>query len=192
MDRGPTLLPMQRWRGTEIVGPIEQEVAAQPALVYQMLSAIGQGTQRPGEGAEILERSGDQLVADFRTLVPLPFGRVRSVRTREEVQLRPPDRIDYEHLDGPVRGLRESITVEDIGDRRCRLAYRGSYRPHGLGRRLVFRLLSRGSIERTMEHHFADLRTRAEARAKRSRVFPAPHSDQGTPAGPSATATHAK
>ncbi len=183
---------MRRTPSTETIGPIEQEVAAPSALVYQMLSAIGQGTQRPGEGAEILQRSGDRLVADFRTLVPLPFGRVRSVRTREAVWLRPPDRIEYEHLDGPVRGLRESIIVEVMAERRCRLAYRATYRPGGLWRRLVFHLVARASIERTMGQHFADLRTRAETRAARSRVFPARPAGQHSVADPSATATQAK
>ncbi len=183
---------MRATRDTEHTGPIEQEVAAPAALVYQMLSAIGQGTQRPGEGAEILERTGDRLVADFRTLVPLPFGRVRQVRTREAVWLCPPDRIEYEHLDGPVRGLRESIVVEVVAERRCRVVYRSSYRPGGLGRRWIFRLLARGSIERAMEQHFADLRTRAEARAARSRVFPGPLAGQSSAAVSPATARHAK
>lgn len=153
------------------VGPIWIEIAAPAALAYQMLSAIGQGAQRPGERAEVLERDGDRLICDFWTVVSLPLGRVRTVRTREAVRLCPPNRVEYEHLDGPVQGLRESITIESLADRRSRLVYRASYRPRGRLAELRFRLLARAAIEHAVEAHFADLRQRAEARAARSRLF---------------------
>jgi len=153
------------------VGPIDAEIDAPAALLFQMLGAIGQGAQRPGEHAEILERAGDALVCDFWTVVSLPFGRTRSVRTREAVRLVPPDRIEYEHLGGPIRGLRESITVEPLGDCRSRLVYRGTYPPRRRLAGLAFRLLSRGAVERAVRDHFADLGQRAEARAGRSRLF---------------------
>ncbi len=162
------------------VGPIDAEIDAPAVLLFQMLGAIGQGAQRPGENAEILERDGDALVCDFWTVVSLPFGRTRSVRTREAVRLVPPDRIEYEHLDGPIRGLRESITVEPLGDRRSRLVYRGTYVSGGLIAGLAFRLLSRGAVERAVRDHFADLGQRAEARAGRSRLFRAAASDAGS------------
>ncbi|MBF6605672.1 MAG: hypothetical protein IVW53_08850 [Chloroflexi bacterium] len=153
------------------VGPIVAEVSAPAALVFQMIGAIGQGPQRPGDRADVLARDGDSLICDFRTTVRLPLGRRRSVRTREAVRLVPPDRVEYEHLDGPVRGLRESITVESIEDHRSRLVYRGTYGSRGRLARAVFRLLSKGTIERAMDEHFTDLRQRAEARAVRSRAF---------------------
>lgn len=153
------------------VGPIDADVAAPAALLFQMLRAIGQGAQRPGERAEILGRDGDALVCDFWTIVSLPFGRTRSVRTRERVRLVPPARVEYVHLDGPVRGLRESITIEPIDDRRSRLVYRGTYAPRGRLAGHAFRSVSRGAIERAVRDHFADLRERAEARAARSRIF---------------------
>jgi hypothetical protein len=153
------------------VGPIEAEVEAPALLMYQMLAAIGQGAPRPGEGAEIVERDGDDLLCDFWTTVSLPLGRSRRVRTREAVRLIPPDRIEYEHLDGPVRGLRESIVVESLGARRSRLVYRGSYPSPGRLAGIAFRALSRAAIERTVVEHFEDLRARAEHRAARSRLF---------------------
>jgi hypothetical protein len=171
------------------VGPVEDEIRAPAALVFQMLAAIGQGAQRPGERAEILERDGDALVCDFWTLVSLPFGRTRSVRTREAVRLVAPDRIEYEHLDGPVRGMRESISVVPLGDRHSRLLYRGTYKSTGLVAGLAFRLVSRRAVERAVGSHFADLRTRAEARAARSRLFQsAPESGSGAEPPPAACA----
>jgi hypothetical protein len=162
---------MVRYFREVAVGPIEVEIAAPAPLLFQMLAAIGQGAQRAGERAEIVERDGDHLVVDFWTLASLPFGRSRSVRTREAVTLIPPTRIEYEHLDGPVRGLRESIAVDGLGGRRSRLVYMGTYEPGRTGSGLVFRLLSRPVVERAVRDHFVGLRERAEARAARSRVF---------------------
>lgn len=156
------------------VGPIVADIDAPAPLIYQMLAAIGQGVRRPDEGAEVLERAGNDLVCDFWTTVALPLGRSRRVRTRESVRLLPPNRIEYEHLDGPVRGLTEFIEVESIGPRQSRLVYRGRYAPSGLVAEFAFRALSRAAIERTMVEHFDDLRTRAEDRARRSRLFPEP------------------
>lgn len=153
------------------LGPVTIQIAAPAGLVFQMLSAIGQGAQRPGEGSEVLARDGERLVCEFRTTVRLPLGRRRSIRTREAVRLCPPDRLEYEHLDGPVRGLRESITIVSLAERRSRLDYRASYRPGGRLADLRFRLLARAVIEHAVEEHFTDLRGRAEARAARSRLF---------------------
>ena len=153
------------------VGPVTVEIAAPEALVYQMLATIGQGAQIDGERAEILERADDELVCDFWTRVSLPAGRDRLVRTRERVTLFPPDRIEYEHLDGPVRGLRESITVTTTAGGTARLTYVGTYESSGTFDYLRALWLARPVIHRAMDAHFADIRQRAEARAKRSRVF---------------------
>lgn len=154
------------------VGPVSARIAAPPQLVYQMLSAIGQGDTADGERAEVIERSGDELVCDFWTTVSLPVGADRLVRTRERVRLRPPDTVEYEHLDGPVRGLRETITVFPDPDGGTRMTYVGSYEPHGILDHLRAILLARPVIGRVIRQHFDDVRQRAEARAARSRVFP--------------------
>ncbi|MEO8468859.1 MAG: hypothetical protein ABI573_04240 [Chloroflexota bacterium] len=158
------------------VGPVSTDIGAPTALVYQMLAAIGQGSQESGERAEILEAAGNVLVCDFWTRVAMPIGDDRLVRTRERVILRPPDRIDYEHLDGPVAGLRETITVGEAPDGQTRLTYVGSYEAHSLFAYLRARLFARPAIDRIMREHFADVRDRAEARARRSRVFASEYS----------------
>lgn len=155
-----------------VIGPVCCAVRAPPPLVYQMLAAIGQGSAGNGERAEVLERDGDQLVCDFWTRVRLPGGVDRLVRTRERVTLRAPNRVDYEHLDGPVRGLRESITIAPGPAGSAVLSYSGSYEPRNLLDALRARLLARPAIRRVMKQHFEDFRQRAESRATRSRVFP--------------------
>ena len=153
------------------IGPVTIEIAAPPALVFQMLAAIGQGAQQHGERAEVLEQRDGELVCDFWTRVSLPVGRDRLVRTRERVCVRPPDRIDYEHLDGPVKGLQETIVVGAGATGGSNLTYTGRYHPRGLADKLRATLLARPAIHRVMRAHFAELRDRAEARADRSRVF---------------------
>ncbi len=154
------------------IGPVSTWIAAPPALVYQMLSAIGQGDDGNGERAEVLRRAGDELVCDFWTTVRLPGGVNRLVRTRERVTLRPPDTILYEHLDGPVRGLRETIRVSPDPDGGTQMTYAGSIEPRGFLDHLRIRLLARPLLGRVIRQHFGDVRERAEARAARSRVFP--------------------
>lgn len=154
------------------IGPVSCAVAAPAPLVYQMLSAIGQGSQKDGERCEVIERGGDNLVCDFWTRVPLPGGHVRLIRTRERVRLRPPDKVEYVHLDGPVHGLRESIALAPIANGRTRITYSGTYEPSDTLDWLRARLVARPLITRVMKQHFEDLRQRAEARAARSRVFP--------------------
>ena len=83
----------------------------------------------------------------------------------------PPDRIEYEHLDGPVRGLREEIRVDLGVDLGTRLTYAGVYHPTRTWDRLRAMVVVRPAIQRVMRSHFADVRDRAEARASRSRAF---------------------
>ncbi|MEK6720962.1 MAG: hypothetical protein AABZ33_09885 [Chloroflexota bacterium] len=153
------------------VGPVTIDIAAPPALVFQMLAAIGQGAQKDGERAEILEEHDGELICDFWTRVSPPVGRDRLVRTRERVWVRPPDRIDYEHLDGPVQGLQETIVVGAGATGGSDLTYTGRYHPRGLPDHLRATLFARPIIHRVMRAHFADVRDKAEARARRSRVF---------------------
>ena len=153
--------------------PVSVEVDAPAPLVYQMLAAAGQGTPGSDERVEVHTREHGRMVADFWTRVPLPAGRSRIVRTREEVQFRPPDRIEYRHLDGPLRGLLESITVAPVdgAPRRSHLRYEAAFPRVGWLQLVWFRLLVRHLLRQTMAAHFEDLRGRAEARARRSRVF---------------------
>ena len=154
------------------VGPVSTRVSAPPGLVYQMLSAVGQGDGRDGERTDVLQRNGHELVCDFWTSVRLPVAGHRLIRTRERVTLRPPNIVEFEHLDGPVRGLKETITVDPDPDGGTLMTYVGSYEPRGILDRIGAQLLARPVLRRVVREHFDDVRQRAEARAARSRVFP--------------------
>lgn len=155
------------------INPVSVEIDAPVGLVYQMLAALGQGPMRRGERVEVRSRAAGHVVADFWTRVPLPLGRATLVHTRESVELHPPDRVDYHHLGGALRGLAESITAEPIARHpwHTRLVYRAELQGVGLGRCLLLRLVGQPVLRRAMQEHLADLKVRAEARARRSRVF---------------------
>ena len=153
-----------------VLGPVSTLVSAPAPLVYQMLCAIGQGAQRPGERAEIVAREGDELVYDFWTPVRLPLGWTRQVRTREAVRIMGPDTIVFRHLGGPLGGLVETITVRPLDDRRSRLEYEAVDPRPGLFAAIRARL-ARPMVEAVVRDHFTDLGRRAEERARRSKVF---------------------
>ena len=155
------------------LGPVAIEVAAPPALVFQMLAAIGQGAQTDGERAEIVEERDGELICDFWTSISLPVGRDRLVRTRERVNVRTarPDRLRASRRPGrrPARVDHGRGHGPD-GDGTT-MTYTGTYHPEGLVDHVRAAFLARPTIERVMRTHFADVRDRAEARAGRSRVF---------------------
>jgi len=151
------------------ITPVTHEIEAPSALVYELMSAIGQGAQAEHDGATVLSRDGNDLVCEFRTEIGLPIVGRRVLRTREAVRLVPPDAIAFRHLNGPVRGLTERIRVEPIDARRSRVTYDAVLPGTGWMDGLRF-ALARRSIKRAVAEHFADIAERAEARATRSRV----------------------
>lgn len=151
------------------INSVTHEVAAPAALVYELMSAIGQGPQAEHDGASVVSREGNDMLCEFWTEVGIPVLGRRVVRTREAVRLAPPDAIAFRHLDGPVRGLTERIRVEPIDERRSRVTYDAVLPRTGLLSKLRFSL-TRSTIERAVAAHFADIAQRAEARAARSRT----------------------
>ena len=96
-------------------------------------------------------------IREFTTVVSLPLGFRRLVRTREAIRLVPPNAIQFRHLAGPVRGLAEVISVEPLGEGRCRVTYDSVLPGSGLLLRLAYRMLARPAIQRIVRSHLADL-----------------------------------
>ncbi len=153
------------------VAPVTREIAAPAALVYELMTAIGQGAQDERDGSAVLSRAGDELLCEFWTTVPVPILGRRVIRTREAVRLLPPDAIAFRHLDGPVRGLTERIRVAAVADGLSTVRYEAVLPGSGVGGFVRF-LLARRAIERAVAEHLADIAARAEARAAKSRLHP--------------------
>ena len=143
-------------------------IRAPRELVFQMLSAMGQG-QLPGpqaDRAKLLSRQDNRLIVEFHTRV----GR-RSYRTVEEVTLYPPERITFSHLEGPLDASWEEFLLEDHPQGTL-LRYQGQfdYRFPLFGW-FIAHLYIKPRYNRLIRDHLAHLKAAAEARAARSHVF---------------------
>lgn len=144
------------------IGPISVEVGASATSVYTMMGTFEGGVELAEHGGDI-HLGSDEHLREFTTVVSLPLGFRRRVRTREAIRLVPPNAIQFRHLAGPVRGLAEVISVEPLGERRCRVTYDGVLPLSRLPLRLAYRVLARPAIERIVRSHLAELVKRAEA-----------------------------
>lgn len=140
-------------------------VHAAPELVYQYVSAFG------GD-ARVLERQGDELVAEFTTRV----GRWR-LRTLERVRLEPSRRIIYEQLRPllSARTAHEQFHFQPTANGGCDWAYRGELDPRwGVVGWLLARLVVKPLWDAVILRHMAEVKAGAEARARRSHQFRLP------------------
>ncbi len=171
-------------------GRIHADVDASVATVLAMMATF-EGDASPGSSTPPVRSGVGVVIREFETRVSLPLGITRVVRTREEIQLRPPDAIEFHHLAGPVRAMAEVIVVEPLGASRCRVTYTGELPHSGPMLRVAYRLLARPAIERIVRMHLADLGQRAERDApdrgdNRSDAFGATRSQTASPDRPTA------
>ena len=140
-------------------------------LVFQMMSHFGRG-RLPGNNSEasrVVSREEDRLVVEFRTRAGF-----FTYTTLEEVTLYPPERIEFRHLAGPLAYAVEEFAFHAVTERRTELTHSGEFvwsRFPFFGR-LGGLIYTRPVFERAIAAHMAQIKSAAEARAARSRVFP--------------------
>lgn len=150
---------------------ISVEIAAPRALVFEMAAALnGSLPGSPPHTAELLERDGDTLLVRYRT--PALLSELVMV---ERVQLYPPERIEYEVIEGPIDHVRESLAFDALGPHQTRVTYGGRVgsRRALLGD-LIARFIAAPAYDRFMRRQLRALQQAAEARALRSRRFRRP------------------
>jgi len=151
--------------------PLVVDIAAPQVLVFEMASATnGTLPGSPPHSAELLDRDGDDLIVRYRTPA---F--VTELVLVERVRLYPPDRIEYEVLDGPLDHVQEFLFFEAVDPHHTRVRYEGAV---GSGRALVGTPIARWiavpAYDRFMRRQLAALKVAAEARAIRTRRFRRP------------------
>ena len=150
-------------------------INAQREMVFQMLSAIGKGSRLPGaqgESSRVLEREGDTLIAEFLTT----SGK-HTYRTVERLQLYPPERMTYLHLEGPLHFAEEEFTLteRDAGTElqyNGRIEYRFRWMP-GVGW-LIATFYAKRIYDTIIRDHMEKIKAAAESRAARSHEFRRP------------------
>lgn len=145
---------------------LELPINASPALVFQLIAAVGQGPD--AAHARVLERpSPERAIVEFTTTV---FG--REVRTLEEVGFHAPERITYRLIKGPLPAVDEEFLVQPNGDGSL-LRYRGTFQPHRPWARTIFdRLVVPRIYRKAVWSSMLQIKQAAEARQRKSRVFP--------------------
>ena len=151
------------------LAPHKVTIEAPRELVYQMLSSFGSGRLNgsEGESSRVISRSGNDIVAEFKTRSGLV-----TITTVEQVALDPPARISFEHIEGPFHQSREEFVLSDV-DGSTELSHRGEFvwsRAPVVGW-LVGRLVLKWLYERVLTRHMEHVKAASEARAARSHVF---------------------
>lgn len=133
-------------------------IQAPKALCFEVIAAAGETVEK---------RSDTERVVDFDL-----EHKGELIKTRELLNLRPPDAIDYRWLDGPLPFVEETISFVARGDRTTDMTYEGSF-SLGPGWRnwLVGRLVVKRSFDRLALEHLEEGRAIAEKRAARSRLY---------------------
>lgn len=150
--------------------PQSVAIVAPRELVFQMLTAFRRG-RLAGDNAEstrLISEEGNVKFVEFHT----KSGRF-TYRTVERVTLFPPERIEFEHLEGPLTFSEEAFTLTETPDGSTLLTHTGSFiwKPIPILGWLAGVLYVRPIYHRAIRDHFAAIKPAAEARAKRSHVF---------------------
>lgn len=155
-------------RSVHGLGPITVRIAAPRDLVFEIITAPYTGRTPGGSGIEVVARSDALVVAAHHTKVHF-----YTARTVEVVEFKPPSRVEFRHLSGPVPYAVEQFTLEE-SDGGTEIRYSGEVGIDFfvLGRAAA-RYWVRPKWEGTVHEHLEDLKDRAEQRAaaQRSRGY---------------------
>ena len=150
-------------RSLHELGPLEFQIDADPAIVYEILSAPYTGRAR-NDSIDIIAADESLVVAAHLTKVHF-----YESRTVEAVQLEPPSRIGFRHLTGPVPHAIEEFVLEAEGQKTV-LRYRGEL---GIDYFVLGRVAARHWVIpqwiRAVDGHLKLVTEQAELRAERSR-----------------------
>lgn len=134
------------------------EVAAPRKLVFEVVAAAGKK----------VDGTGTVFTAEFDT-----SWRGRTIKTVEEIELHRPHRISYRWLEGPLDGVEEDITFDEVGPHQTSMTYRGAFETErGLRGWLRSFFFVRPAFDKLVLEHLREGKRVAEERARRSRVYP--------------------
>lgn len=134
------------------------DVAAPQELVFEVVASAGKTVGKTERGN----------LVEFETT-----WREKTIKTIEEIELDPPQRIGYRWVEGPLDDVVEEIRFESAGSDKTTMTYSGRLGatpgPIGWLRTLLF---VRPVFNRLVREHLLEGKRIAETRARRSRVHP--------------------
>ena len=153
--------------------PIKVPVHADRRLAFQVITAFGAGSKESGESSKVLERDGDRVLVEFHSPVKGLFGRTKVYKTVEWVTPHEPDRIDFEHVRGPLKMMRDRFVLEEVEGGCSTLQYESEFAVRWWWPGWVIGVLYvRPTLGRMMRKHLAEMKETIEERARRSHLFP--------------------
>lgn len=142
-----------------VLGEQSVQVHAAAELCFQVVASAG---------STIEDRGDREKLVRFRT----QLGN-RELVTVEVVRLKPPNRISYRWVEGPLRNVQESIDILPISEEECELRHGGHFDTrHGGVRGLVEGWIIGRMFDRAVREHLEQAKLAAAARAERSHMFP--------------------
>ena len=146
------------------------DIDAPRELVFQMLSSyrMGRIAGEDTESSKLISEDGNVKIVEFTTKAG-PF----TYTTLEEVELFPPEKIAFKHLEGPLHFSEESFTFHETDDGGTLMTHSGSI----IWKTFPFVgwfggvIYTRPMFHRVIRKHLAVVKEAAESRAARSHVF---------------------
>ena len=132
-------------------------VAAPRELVFEVVSSAG----------KTAEKSSDERFVEFET-----SWRGHTYKTVEAVTVDPPHRIGYRWISGPLGGVEEEITLDEVDRQTTDMSYRGSFTPpRGFAGWFKAVTVVRPIFNKLVRRHLDKGRNLSEARALRSHLY---------------------
>jgi hypothetical protein len=163
LARGELTIDLGLGRRAKPLGPLVQEIAAPPEVVFDVIAApyLGRTPRALADKLEVWERGSDMVLAAHFTKVKCGI-----TTTLETVRFKRPHRIDFRLVRGPVPHLTEAFVLDD-NERGTSLTWHGELGTDGWtigawwGDRVARAWTS------AVQASLREIRTEAERRARR-------------------------
>ncbi len=153
--------------------PIEVPIHADRRLAFQVMTAFGAGPKDAAESSKVLEHDGDRVLVEFHSPVKGLHGRTKVYKTTEWVMPHEPERIDFEHVNGPLEIMHDHMELEEVEGGCMTLRYTSEFAVRWWWPGWIIGILYvRPTLRKMMEKHLLDLKETIEERAQRSHLFP--------------------
>lgn len=158
--RGELTLDLGLGRRRQPLGPLVQEIAASPEVVFEVIAApyLGRTPRALADKLEVWERGSDMVLATHFTEV-----KCGTTTTLETVRFQRPHRIDFRLVRGPVPHLSEAFLIDE-NERGTALTWQGELGTDGWALGAWWGGRVAGAWTRAVQASLDEIKTEAERR----------------------------